>query len=167
MIPNMIWVERKVTNIVCVCHTWITMSTYIFTVRSTSYVWHIFTFDERILHQLVVRKTPILSISDHVRSIYYVRQISIFDESIACRLVFGKTKNPSILDYADASRMVYTTHIMSVLRSLYGNASWDSSILASICKIACDEVWEKMSLGDGISYRYLVGMPIMILNGAS
>ena len=65
---------------------------------------------------------------------------------------------------AASSRMVYPTHIMSVLHLLYDNTSWDFSVIVSIWNTSCDEVWQNMSPRDGRSSYYLVGMPIMRLH---
>ena len=63
--------------------------------------------------------------------------------------------------------MVSPTHIMFEFRLLCEKNSWTLSVMVSIFKNSCVDVWKNMSPVDGISSHYLVGMPIMRLHGAS
>ena len=68
---------------------------------------------------------------------------------------------------AAAARMVSTTRILLVLRLLWEKNSWASTVLVSIWRTSCDEVWLSMIPVDGILSHYLVGITIMRLNDAS
>ena len=68
--------------------------------------------------------------------------------------------------YAEA-RMVSPTLIILVFPLLRESTYWTLSIMGSICKNYCDEVWENMSPGDRVSYHSSVGIPIMRLHDAS
>ena len=73
----------------------------------------------------------------------------------------------SISASVEAFRMVSPTHIMLEFHLLRKNIYFTSSVMGSIFKTSRDEIYTNMSTGDGISYHYLVGMPIIRLHDAS
>ena len=59
----------------------------------------------------------------------------------------------SMSDSTAVYRMVSPTYIILELSLFHKNTSWDLSVMGSICKNSCDEVYKNMSSGDGRSYH--------------
>ena len=59
----------------------------------------------------------------------------------------------SIPAYTEADSMVSPTRVMFPLCLLCDNTSWISSVMGSICKTYCGEIWKNMSTGYGRSYH--------------
>ena len=66
-----------------------------------------------------------------------------------------------------AAMMVSPTRIIFVFHLLRKNTSWTLSMMGSICKTFCDEVWKNMNSWYGQSSHYLVGVSIMRLHDVS
>ena len=54
--PYSIGISGEVTNFVGVCHSCVTMDTYIFPIKIISYTWELFSVDECVACRLVVDK---------------------------------------------------------------------------------------------------------------
>ena len=58
-IPGRIWVSREVNNLVGVSYSYISVDSYIFSIKVISDVWQIFSIGESIVCWLIVDKAPI------------------------------------------------------------------------------------------------------------
>ena len=90
-----------------------------------------------------------------------------FMKALHVYLLSRRHQFQSILASTAESRMVSPTKIMLALRLLRKNNYWTLSVMGSIFKTSCDEVWKNMSPGDGILSHSLEGMPILRLHDES
>ena len=113
-----------------------------------------------ICHTCIAMNVYVLT----ARSFYEVWQIFNIDEGIVHQLIGNKTPTLSITTSSASTMMVYHTRNVLAMQLLCENNFWDSSVLSFIYKYSCNEVWNNMSLGYGLSSHSSVGIHIMRLH---
>ena len=71
-------------------------------------------------------------------------------KALCVKLLWMRHQFLSIPASAVEARMVYPKRIMLTLRLLQENTSLTLSVMGSISKTSCDQIWKNMSPRDGI-----------------